>query len=151
MNSGYRFVTFSNGTGRAFNRSVHRVVARAFVPNPEAKPLVNHIDGDKRNNTSSNLEWVTHSENHTHAWANGLREPQRAATVARLTGTKQGAASKYHNVSWDKARGMWRAALKSGGRMLFQKRFASEEDAARYVDAMLDELGIKDRPRNFAT
>ena len=51
---------------------VHREVGKAFLPNPEDKPCINHKDGDKGNNKAGNLEWCTYSENNRHAWDTGL-------------------------------------------------------------------------------
>lgn len=70
MSNGY----LSAQLGRGDSRLLHRVVAQAFVPNPGNKPQVNHKDGDRKNNTAANLEWVTCSENHKHAHAMPMRK-----------------------------------------------------------------------------
>ena len=54
--------------GRKTSRKIHRLVAQAFIPNPDKKPQINHIDGNKQNNCIDNLEWVTNSENQTHKY-----------------------------------------------------------------------------------
>lgn len=64
---GYPIVILCNN-GQKRTRTVHRIVAEAFIPNPQNKPQVNHIDGDKKNNCISNLEWVTNQENSDHFW-----------------------------------------------------------------------------------
>ena len=71
--TGYVFVMF-NINGKSYRKTVHRIVAKSFIPNPENKEQVNHIDGNKQNNNISNLEWNTRSENMQHAYKTGLNK-----------------------------------------------------------------------------
>ena len=84
IRNGYLHVPLSKaGKWKWF--SIHRLVALCFIPNPEGKKQVNHIDGVKFNNHVSNLEWCTNDENRAHAVANDLCSSGEDDPHAKLT------------------------------------------------------------------
>lgn len=84
---GYLKVDLCNGRGKQMY--VHRLVADAFIPNCDNKPMVNHIDGNKQNNSVENLEWCTCQENTIHAFNLGLR--------SGMKGEKNPMYGKHHS------------------------------------------------------
>lgn len=118
---------FDNGTGylsaqlykygKGTNKMVHRLVAEAFVENPEGKPFVDHKTGDKLNNTVYNLRWATRSQN--------MRNMKSHA----------GSSSQYIGVSWNKGHGKWRACIAMDGKNRHLGYFDTERDAALVYDA----------------
>lgn len=70
--AGYINVTLRIG-GKTTCCTIHRLVAKAFIPNPYNLPCVNHIDGNKSNNAAENLEWCGYSHNMKHAYDSGLK------------------------------------------------------------------------------
>lgn len=73
---GYLQVKFTIN-GKTCRKYIHRMVAEAFIPNPNNFTDVNHKDGNKQNNCVDNLEWVSHSQNISHAIQSGLLEIKR--------------------------------------------------------------------------
>lgn len=73
---GYLIVCFAVD-GVIKNQKVHRIIANAFVPNPDNKPEINHINGIKHDNRIENLEWCTSSENQIHAFRIGLQKGKK--------------------------------------------------------------------------
>jgi len=69
----YVYVYHHNTSHKPRSLSVHRLVARYFIPNPLNKPCINHIDNDTQNNNVNNLEWVTHKENTAHTIKQGRK------------------------------------------------------------------------------
>lgn len=80
----YCFVALSLN-GKIKNLTVHRLVAKAFIPNPENKETVNHISGNKHDNRVENLEWLTVEENNNHALINNLKPKGENHGSAKLT------------------------------------------------------------------
>ena len=140
---GYQRVGLYVGNYKSKTIKVHRLVAETFIPNPENKSEVNHIDGNKHNNRVDNLEWVSSSENKQHAIHTRLKVYNNPST-----GKKLGKLSNYHNVSYDRSRNKYIGSVAHNGKLHYQKRFDNEIDAAKHVNWILDVLGLKNRPRN---
>lgn len=150
INSGYLCIDLSlDGAKKKY--LVHRLVASHFCEMSENCPEVNHIDEDKDNNTSDNLEWCSRSHNKQHSMATGTYD--KIYTTKNTLGKKhkKTCKSKYHNVTWDKNRERWQASVRHEKKTWHQKRFKSEVEAALHVNWILDELGLTDRPRNVIT
>lgn len=85
---GYNIVVLCNG-GIRKTINVHRLVAAAFVPNPENKPCIDHIDGDRANNHADNLRWVTVKENQNNPitkskWIGKKAKPHHEKAVEQI-------------------------------------------------------------------
>lgn len=92
-------------------RYVHRLVARAFLPNPNNLPQVNHIDCDKQNNCVSNLEWISASNNIRHAHTEGRME-KRSEMKTRSPLTREQVTELY--VAVKRGEGITEKATKMG-------------------------------------
>lgn len=86
-NNGYPMIGLYSLDRSVWRTTVHRLVAIAFIDNPDKKSDVNHVDGIKTNNEASNLEWTTTSENISHAFRIGLSAAKKGVdnSNAKLT------------------------------------------------------------------
>lgn len=94
--TGYFCVNFYKNN-KMKRKSVHRIVAETFIPNPHNYPVVNHLDGVKTNDIVSNLEWTTHQANIQHAFNHGLRTSGADNPRAKLTWEQVKEIRKAHN------------------------------------------------------
>lgn len=92
-------------------KTIHRLIAIHFIPNPSNKKYVNHIDKNPLNNSIDNLEWVSNMENMCHAMK------------------LKGGSSKYIGVSWDSHHKKWKSGIYHNGKSLHIGIFDTEDDA----------------------
>lgn len=148
-NGRYRMVTgFVDGKQKAF--LVHRLIAEAFIPNPDNLPEVNHIDGNPANNRAENLEWCTRSENANHAFRTGLINPYRNAKpclfCGELTNAKDQICRACKPSVRSEARADDKAATLRDSMMLIDRTLLTDTER-RYVDLReagytLNQIGI---------
>lgn len=137
-NTGRYQISLSDKEKKLRTVLVHQLVGCAFIEGFIRGMELNHIDGNPLNNATTNLEISNPSHNQLHAVRTGLT-------------TKIG-KSKYRNVTYvsnPRAVKRWVGSVYTDGKNHGWKSFHTEEEAARHVDALLDELGDTERLRNF--
>ena len=101
FNTGYEYVSiFANNKKQ--NKTIHRLVAEAFIDNFDSNLVINHKDGNKQNNCVNNLEVVTQKENIKHSWEHKLSKRTRCKKINQYT--KDGKLIKSYNAIMDAER-----------------------------------------------
>lgn len=83
--------------GKGKKQLLHRILADCFIPNPDNKPCINHINGIKHDNRLINLEWVTRSENQMHAYKMGLQKGYKKSQPISVAHKKALCGSRWKN------------------------------------------------------
>lgn len=148
-NKGYKCVHFWIN-GKMSGAQLHRLIAEAFIPNPDNKPEVNHIDGNPLNNSIENLEWVTHAENIQHAYRNNLFKKDRS--LMNLGKKRKNASSSFKGVSWSEERKKWCVNFGFRNKRYAVGRFNTEIEAAKAYDKFITDNNIQElmHTRNFS-
>lgn len=128
--NGYLMVSLVGDDSSRKNFYVHRLVADAFLSNPDNLPQVDHIDYDRKNNRVSNLRWVTTSENINHSMCN---HPKTHNICSSSTGYKY----IYKRQNW------FRVGITVSPKKRVDKRFNTLEEAINFRDEVLKEIGIE--------
>lgn len=133
---------------KVYRKSVHQLVAAAFIPNFKYGDVINHIDGDKTNNCISNLELSTTSANNVHAYQTGLKEITNkkskyfgVSTIDRKLKRKDGSI---------KIARTYKATIRLSGEKMYIKQSTDEIECAKAYDDYLDSINNTTHQRNFS-
>jgi hypothetical protein len=123
---GYNYVKLSK-KGKPKNYTIHRLIAINFIPNPDNLPQIDHIDGNKTNNTLENLRWVTASTNQQNK-RKGIRN-----------------TSGYYNIGTTNNKGVsyWRISFEKDKKVVYSKCFQKSKVSLEQVVAIRDEKYIE--------
>lgn len=135
-----RVSLWNNGKGKHF--FIHRLVAEAFIPNPDNKPHINHINGIKTDYSINNLEWCTPKENIEHSIRTGLA----GTTLHKKTKLNK---SGYIGVSYCKLTKKWLSRITINKKRISLGYFIDVIEAAKAYDKALDKYLDNTYQRNF--
>ena len=148
-NSGYCIIALKN---KRF--TIHKLVALHFLPNPDNLPQIDHIDNNKKNNHMDNLQWCSCSFNVTKSYKENRHNLEKHKSYIGRKHAKS--TTKYYNVSriveWNKTRTKsytyYKGSIAHNGKVLSPKKFKTQEEAALYVNYLIDKYKL-DRPKNI--
>ena len=110
---GYRFAHFRH-EGKSITIGIHRLVAKYFLGKKPENSVIDHIDGNKENNSSENLQYISQRDN---------------CIKGRMSKLKDNKISQFTGVTYDRSRNKWKAQIRSGSKNICLGRFQLENDA----------------------
>lgn len=146
INSGYECIKFCVNNTRT-SHLIHRLVMLTFYPVENSSILtVNHKNGNRLDNSLSNLEWATISQNIKHSYDELHRDKELCKSYIGLKHANS--KTKYHNVGYDKSRDKFYGKVVHNTKVYEFKRFDTEIEAALHVNYIIDKYQL-DRPKNI--